>query len=81
VLLSIVLITFAGHGAPLLAREDALTARLLLVGWVGMPFGFALGAIGHPESDPGVGVWLVPPAALALLAGLARVARAAWRAA
>jgi hypothetical protein len=80
-LLSVVLIVFAGHGAPLLAREDALTERLLLAGWLGVPLGFALGAIAHPESDPGIGVWLVPPAALAWVVGLARIARAAWRAA
>ncbi|GAB4207800.1 MAG: hypothetical protein OHK0013_25720 [Sandaracinaceae bacterium] len=78
-LLSIVLVLFAAHGAPLVPREDGLTVRLLVGGWLGVPLGFALGAVAHPESDPGLGVWLVPPAALAWTAGLVRVARAAWR--
>lgn len=74
--LSIVLILFAAHGAPLLASGDRLTLRLLATGWALLPLGFALGAIAHPESDPGLAVWLVPPAGLALVAGLARVAKA-----
>lgn len=39
--------------------------------------GVALGTIGHPESDPGLGILLVPPGAVGL-----RIARGwtAWRA-
>lgn len=79
-LLSIVLVVFAGHGAPLLAPADRTTTPLLVAGWALLPLGFALGALAHPESDPGLAIWIVPPAGLLFVLGLARVAAAAWRA-
>src|SRR5690606_1651707 len=78
--LSLVVIVFGAAAAPRsdegLARHlgGALAAAAVLV-----PLGFALGAIAHPEGDPGVGVLLVPIGALALVYALARVARAMWR--
>ncbi len=78
--LSMLMVLFAGHGAPLLALGDRVTVRLLAVGWAGLPLGFALAAVAHPESDPGLAVWLVPPAGLALVVALARTALAAVRA-
>src|SRR5258706_9586126 len=29
-----------------------------------MPLGFLLSGISHPEGDPGISIWLVPPAAV-----------------
>jgi hypothetical protein len=80
-LLSIVLVLFAGHGAPLLAPSDRTTSPLLVAGWALLPLGFLLGALAHPESDPGLAIWIVPPAGLLFVIGLARVAAAAWRSA
>jgi hypothetical protein len=53
-------------------------AHSIWTGAVLVPFGFALGAIAHPEGDPGVGVLLVPIGALALIVGLGRTSYAAW---
>ena len=78
--LSLVVLAFGEAGAPLFGdRSDhgaslALRAAALLV-----PLGFALSAIGHPEGDPGLPIWLVPPAALAAIYALARTAHAAFR--
>ena len=43
-------------------------ARIALrVGALLMPVGFLLAGIWHYESDPGLAIWLVPPAALLLV--------------
>ncbi len=42
-----------------------------------MPVGFLLAGIWHYESDPGLGIWLVPPAALLLIFGVVAFALAA----
>jgi hypothetical protein len=39
-----------------------------------MPLGFLLAGIWHYESDPGLAIWLVPPAALLLICGVVAVA-------
>lgn len=80
VALSMLLLLFAHHGAPLLKKEDALTRRLFVFAWAALPLGFALGALAHPETDPGAAIWLVPPAGLALIVALGRVAIASLRA-
>ena len=80
-LLSIVLLLYGHLGAPLLAREDALTQRLLVGAWAALPAGFALSVIAHPEGDPGVAIVLVPFAGLALVVALVRLALASSRAA
>jgi hypothetical protein len=79
VALSLLLVVFAHAGAPLLAKSDAWTSRLLASATIAIPSGFALSAIGHPESDPGLAILIVPIAGLALVIGLARVAIASWR--
>ena len=53
--------------------------RALQAGALSVPLGFGLGAIGHPEGDPSVLVFLVPVGALALIYALTRTAVAAWR--
>ena len=57
--------------APLRA---AMTS--LCIGSVVMPLGFLLAGIWHYESDPGVAIWLVPPAALLLIFGVVAFALA-----
>jgi hypothetical protein len=73
--LALVLLAYAAHVTPAAVGAGArLKAACLL-----MPTGFLLGVLAHSESDPGPGIWLVPLGALALLSGLAKVARAAVR--
>jgi hypothetical protein len=46
----------------------------LQVGSVLMPVGFLLAGIWHPEGDPGLSIWLVPPGALLMIFGVVAVA-------
>jgi len=78
-MLSLVLIAFGVHGAAQLDTGETWPRRALLSAWLLMPVGFALGAIAHPESDPSLGILLVPIGALLLIAALVRVAIAAWK--
>jgi hypothetical protein len=39
-----------------------------------MPIGFLLGGVWHYESDPGVGIWLVPVAAVMVVFGVVSLA-------
>ena len=41
----------------------------LRVGSVLMPLGFLLAGVWHPEGDPGLAIWIVPPGALLLIFG------------
>jgi hypothetical protein len=41
--------------------------RALRIGAALMPLGFLLSGIWHPESDPGMAIWLVPPGALLVI--------------
>jgi hypothetical protein len=51
-----------------------------LVGWslrigvVVLPLGFLLGGMWHFESDPGLGIWLVPVSAVLVIFGVVSVA-------
>ncbi len=77
--LSLVVIVFGAAAVPRL--EAALArhlGRALALAAVLVPLGFGLGAVAHPEGDPGVGVLLVPLGAVPLVYGLARTARAMW---
>jgi hypothetical protein len=49
----------------------------LRLGAVLMPIGFLLAGVWHYESDPGLGIWLVPPSALLLIFGVIAFALAA----
>lgn len=69
------------HGEFATSWLGARARPIAVAIWVGaflVPVGFALGAIAHPEGDPGFGVLLVPIGALALIVALARTAHAAW---
>ncbi len=62
---------------------EAIRARVLaMIRWgaVLMPLGFFLGGVLNSEGDPSLGILLVPPGALLLIAALVRAALAAPRA-
>jgi hypothetical protein len=63
----------------MLARlaSAARTSTLLVVGTLAIPLGFVLGGIWFVDADPGYGILLVPLGAIALLASLLAIARAA----
>lgn len=73
--LGLVLLAYAACGAV----DDASAAaeRPLALGGLLMPLGFALGSLNLHESDPGIGIALVPIGALSVLYALYRVLRAA----
>lgn len=76
-LLGLLSLAYAAVGVPMFERA-AETAhsigRMLRAGSLLLPLGFALGALGHPEGDPGLGILLAPIGALLLLIALARLA-------
>jgi hypothetical protein len=79
-LLALVNLAFAAAlRSGLLARLEspARSSMLLLAGSLAIPIGFVLGGVWFVEADPGYGVLLVPLGALALLAGVLSIARAA----
>ena len=52
-------------------------ARLALrIGSLVMPLGFLLAGVWHPEGDPGLAIWLVPPGALLVIFGAINMAMA-----
>ena len=78
--LAIVVLVYGVAGAPLFADGGRAAGRLLRAAALLIPIGFALSAIGHPESDPGVAIFLVPPGAVCLLVGVGWTALRAFRA-
>jgi hypothetical protein len=62
------------------AARRRLASRSLRLGALLLPVGFLLGGWWHPEGDPGIGVLLVPPGALALALAAGLQAWASWRA-
>jgi hypothetical protein len=81
--LSLVVLVYGVSAVPVLELQSAeppLAGKLLRIGAVLMPLGFAASAFGHPEGDPSIAIFCVPLGALALLGGLARVAVAVLRA-
>lgn len=78
--LSLVMIAFGYSAVPRLNEELAEHVyRVLVLGVIALPLGFGLGVIAHPEGDPGLGIFLVPIGAAALLYALARIVIALWR--
>lgn len=57
-------------------RSAQLTLR---IGSVLMPVGFLLAGIWHPEGDPGLAIWLVPPGALLMIFGVVAMALNQYR--
>lgn len=78
-LIAVVNLVFAGFVASRGAWKSAeLASRLLLAALVLVPLGFFLGGAMPGATDPGVGIWLVPPGGFALLVGCTLAARRAW---
>ena len=63
--------------ASLTAQRFGESPRLaqlgLRIGSVMMPMGFLLGGVWHPEGDPGLAIWLVPPGALLVIFGVVAI--------
>jgi hypothetical protein len=59
-----------GADAPRAARLALRTGSLV------MPLGFLLAGLWHPEGDPGLAIWLVPPGALLVIFGAITMAMA-----
>jgi hypothetical protein len=71
------LIVVAGLVIQTLRISPPKYARVALqIGAAVMPFGFLISGIWHYESDPGLGIWLVPPAALLVIFGIIAMALA-----
>lgn len=81
-LLSLVHLAFAltlPRLAPWPPRRLAVASSALRAGSVLLPAGFVLGGVWIHGGDPGLGVLLVPLGAVALVVGVATVAREARR--
>lgn len=74
-LLSIVNIVFALTARAVPAASGKGTSTALLAALVLLPLGFLAGAVSAHGGDPGIGVVLVPPGAIALAFGVFAVAR------
>lgn len=74
-LLGLINLAFAWTSTQL-DRPPAWASRCLLAATIGLPAGFGLGGMYHYGADPGLGILLVPPAALCLIAAAALTALA-----
>ncbi len=72
-LLGVVLIV-AALTAQRIAAPPQLAQWALRIGAVMMPVGFLLAGVWHPEGDPGLAIWLVPPGALLVIFGVVAMA-------
>ncbi|MFN0111589.1 MAG: hypothetical protein ACKVZH_22230 [Blastocatellia bacterium] len=72
-LLGVVLIV-AALTATRFGTPPRLAQLALRVGAVMMPVGFLLAGAWHPEGDPGLAIWLVPPGALLVIFGAVAMA-------
>ncbi|HEV7683306.1 MAG TPA: hypothetical protein VGO68_14350 [Pyrinomonadaceae bacterium] len=76
--LGLVLIVAALSGERFKVQPARAAQMALRLGAVLMPLGFLLAGIWHYESDPGLGIWLVPAGALLLIFGVISFALASW---
>lgn len=74
-LLGLVLVVAALWVEKKALARGALVA--LRTGAIVMPLGFALAGVWHPEGDPGLFIWLVPPGALFVIFGTLALALSA----
>lgn len=56
--------------------ETRITVWALRIGVIVMPLAFLMAGIWHYSNDPGLAIWLVPPAALLVIFGIAGMALA-----
>ena len=76
--LNLVLIVAALSGERFKVQPARAAQLALRLGACLMPLGFLLAGIWHYESDPGLGIWLVPAGALLLIFGVISFALASW---
>lgn len=72
------LLVFGGLTVQQLKAFPRPACLALRVGSLLMHIGFLLAGLWHPEGDPGLGIWLVPPGALLMIFGVAALALS-WR--
>ena len=75
-LLSFVLIIAALCAKHFAVEIPAAARAALRAGTILMPVGFFLAGVSHSEGDPGLAIWLVPPAALLVIFGAIFIALA-----
>ena len=78
-LLSLLLVVVGLCGRRGVVEPFRAARAALRVGSLLMPLGFLLGGIRHFEGDPGLLVWMAPPAALLLIFGVVSTAISARR--
>lgn len=69
-ILSLLLVAAAICAARIYRQEMRAALMAMRAGSVMMPLGFLLAGVWHYESDPGLGIWLVPPGALLMIFGV-----------
>ena len=74
--LGMVLIIAAIWARGIGARLSRLAVVALRLCAIVMPLGFLAAGLWHPESEPGLAIWLVPAGALSLIFGLTSIALA-----
>lgn len=72
--LGMVLIIAAIWARGISARLSRLAVVALRLGAAVMPLGFLAAGLWHPESEPGLAIWLVPAGALPLIFSLTSIA-------
>jgi hypothetical protein len=79
-LLSVVNLAYVrwAEAPALSAATRAWASRALITGSMLLPVGFLLGGLFHYEGDPGIGIFLAPVGAVALVFTAAVQTRAAW---
>ena len=78
-LLGLVVIAGALCVRSLQIHPPRVAAHAMRIGSVLMPLGFLLSGMWHPEGDPGLAIWLVPPSALMIIFGAIATALATRR--
>ena len=73
-LLGVVLVIAAVWARSAGARLSRRVVQAVRFGGAVMPIGFLAAGLWHPESDPGIAIWLVPAGALPLIFGLISIA-------
>ena len=71
--LALIVLSHAAVGSELSSGR-----ALRISAWL-IPLGFLLGAIGHPEGDPSIGILLTPIGAALLIFALGRLSWRSWR--
>jgi hypothetical protein len=73
--LVVIAAALSGRSGAVAPARPAIAA--LRAGAILMPLGFLLAGVWHPEGDPGIAIWLVPPSALLVIFGAISIALSA----